>query len=226
MFRDFSYDRKPTVIPQTQEKTEIDLIKERREKLKNMTTARRTNDIPSYILDGIAESLFAEDKEDEDTMKFIKGIRVPFISLCEEFLAEKKRKEEEDIEMLDESSEIDKSTTEPAPLEDEDIVVETSESTQVVEDTPSIRIDEIIVEEKVVELIGEEKIVEDTSSIQIDKIVEERVVELMEEEKVVEQNEENEREEEQILTNQEEEEMDQQPSPAAPSSSTPSAISA
>jgi hypothetical protein len=232
MFRDFSYDRKPTVIPQTQEKTEIDLIKERREKLKNMTTARRTNDIPSYILDGIAESLFAEDKEDEDTMKFIKGIRVPFISLCEEFLAEKKRKEEEDIEMLDDSCEIDKSTTEPAPLEDEDAIVEMSESTQVVED---IQIDEIV-EEKVVEPIeeekiveeSEEKVVEDTPSIQIDKIVEEKVVELMEEEKVVEQTEEIhvEREEEQISTIQEDEEMDQQPSPAAPSSSTPSAISA
>jgi hypothetical protein len=212
MFRDFSYDRKPTVIPQTQEKTEINLIKERREKLKNMTTARRTNDIPSYILDGIAESLFAEDKEDEDTMKFIKGIRVPFMSLCEEFLAEKKRKEEEDIEMLDESSEIDKPLTEPAPLEDEDVVVEMSESTQVVEDTPSIQIDEIV-EENVVELIEKEKIVEES------EIMEEKVVEQTEE-KVVE------REEEQISTIQEEEEMDQEPSPAAPSSSTPSAISA
>jgi hypothetical protein len=146
---------------------------------------------------------------------FFRGIRVPFFPLCEEFLAEKKR-EEEDIEMLDDSSEIDKSTTEPAPLEDEDVAVEMSESTQVVEDTssiqidkyaPSIQIDEIV--EEVVELI--EKTVEESEIIK-------EVVEQIEE-KVVE------REEEQISTIQEEE-MDQQTSLAAPSSSTPSAISA
>uniref|UniRef100_A0AC34F8A8 C2H2-type domain-containing protein n=1 Tax=Panagrolaimus sp. ES5 TaxID=591445 RepID=A0AC34F8A8_9BILA len=120
MFRDFEYDRKPKPLPKSEEKTEIDLIKERREKLRNMTTARRTNDIPSYILDGIAESLFAEDKEDVETMEFIKGIRVPITSLVEEFLAEKKRKTEEeaDEEMPEagENSESAKTTTTPALL--------------------------------------------------------------------------------------------------------------
>uniref|UniRef100_A0A914YAJ0 Uncharacterized protein n=1 Tax=Panagrolaimus superbus TaxID=310955 RepID=A0A914YAJ0_9BILA len=144
MFRDFEYDRKPKPLPQSEEKTEIDLIKERREKLRNMTTARRTNDIPAYILDGIAESLFADEKEDVETMEFIKGIRVPITSLVEEFLAEKKRKEKEenDEEML-ESEKNDESTTPTTAL-----------SMEIDEPTAAKPIEE----EKVPTVEGEEKV--------------------------------------------------------------------
>lgn len=69
LFRDFSYDRKPLSHEKVKK---IDIVAERREKLKLMTTARKTNDIPSELLDAIANSVYGEPPNVSETINFAK----------------------------------------------------------------------------------------------------------------------------------------------------------
>uniref|UniRef100_A0AC34GVQ7 C2H2-type domain-containing protein n=1 Tax=Panagrolaimus sp. ES5 TaxID=591445 RepID=A0AC34GVQ7_9BILA len=104
LFRDFSFDRKPSKLPPPT-KSKNDLLKERREKLRQMTTARKTNDIPSQVLDEIATSVFGEKESNADTYNFAKQIRAPSLPFFEEFLKMKKQKIDEKEEEESERAE-------------------------------------------------------------------------------------------------------------------------
>ena len=74
LFRDFAFDRKPSNLPLPPPKSDEELLKEHRERLKSIITVRKINEIPSNILDEICQSIFGDQGEDTSTIKLVKYV--------------------------------------------------------------------------------------------------------------------------------------------------------